>query len=173
MEQTTKTIKKEFEFKKLSDLTAKDLKEQGFVIRKVILNKKANKNGFRYSIEVAIDDEFLNVTLMPGGQYLSADRFNLILLTLGLDTKDKLNRIKEKWVINVPTRLVIGKYKDETEYKSLEVLFKQYLYDIHFFTNDQQRIFDNLEKTKNKKFDWVLRPDKIDKVEESIDFVFN
>lgn len=174
IKQTKKeVVKKDFEFIKLSELTGKELKDQGFEMVKVIFNKKPTKNDYRYSIEIVINDDFLKVQLRPGGEYLTPDRFNLIALQLDLPIKDRMNRLNEKWVMTLPVRFIKGKFKNDTEYKSLEILFKQYLYDTHFFTSDQNRIIDTLEDKKNVKINWIERPEKIDTIEFDSTFSFN
>ena len=70
-------------------------------------------------------------------------------------------------------RFVKGLTSQDTEYQQIEILFKQYLYESHFFTSDRQRVLEELINQKLIKVDWSERPDKID-IEVDLDnqFVF-
>jgi hypothetical protein len=170
----TKEIKevKEKVFIKLSDLTDKDLKKQGFEIKNVVLERRPTKNGYRYSIKVDLH-EMLNIELSVPPRFVTEDRFNLILLKLGLDQKDKLGRTRNRWVVKASVRFVKGLTSQDIEYQQIEILFKQYLYESHFFTSDQQRVLEELINQKLIKVNWSERPDKIDiEVDSDSQFVF-
>lgn len=155
----------------LSDLTEKDLKSDEFDYVPVRMSIKQTKNGERYTILIILHDPFLKLTLQPGGNFIQADRFNLILLKLGVDLKDKMGREKTEWNLKLPVRFVKGKYKDDSEYLSLQIVFKQYLYDTHFFTSNQTRLLQELESRGHLKPKWVESPIKIDKVDfEGVEF---
>lgn len=172
MEQT-KVIKKEVdtagavkpkEFIKLSDLSREDLRTAEFMIIDAKMIKQPTKAGYRCRVQLAVEPQFLTFDLQPGGKFITVDRFNLIMLKLGVSLIDKKNRPQTAWNLRVPVRFVTGKYTDGNEYFSLEVVFKQYLYDIHFFSSDQVRILKELESQDIFKPNWIERPDAIEKV---------
>lgn len=151
-------------FIKLSDLTKEDLRTSDFMIVDAKMIKQQTKTGFRCRIQLAVDSQFLTFDLLPGGTFITVDRFNLIMLKLGVSFVDKKNRPQTSWNLRVPVRFVKGKYSDGNEYMSLEVIFKQYLYDVHFFSSDQVRILQELDAQGIFKPNWIERPDAIEKL---------
>lgn len=151
-------------FVKLSDLSKENITQPEFMVIDAKMIKQITKTGFRTRIQLAVDPQFLTFDLQPGGTFVTLDRFNLILLKLSLSTVDKKNRPVTAWNLRVPVRFVKGKYSDGNEYYSLEVVFKQYLYDTHFFSSDQVRILQELEAHGIFKPYWVERPDAIEKI---------
>lgn len=164
-------VEKKVEFIKLSDLKEKDLKSQKFVMAYVVLRRRVTRIGYRYMIIVNLVETYLSLDLMPSAEYVSADRFNLILLELGLPTKDQMNREKLSWELRLPIRLVKGFDKDGREYLYLEILYKQYLYDVHFFNSDQRRIIEKLIKEDKFPYEIIERPDVVE-VDDVIGFKF-
>lgn len=151
-------------FIKLSDLTREEIRTSDFMVVDAKMIKQQTKTGFRCRIQLAVEPQFLTFDLLPGGNFVTVDRFNLIMLKLGVSLNDKKNRPQTSWNLRVPVRFVKGKYSDGNDYFSLEVVFKQYLYDTHFFSSDQVRILQELESQDIFKPNWIERPDAIEKI---------
>lgn len=164
------------DFVPLKDLTKDDIKN--FYFLPVRMKKTTSRNGFtRVSITVEVDKNFLNVSLKETVNYrivpLSEDRFNEILLSLNLPIDDELGKPITEWVFKAPCRFVKGKYDNGDEYYSLEIVFKQYLYNVYFFTHSQKKIIDNLIEKNMFNYKFIDRPDKIQNVSNDEDIVLD
>lgn len=151
-------------FTQLKDLTAeevKSFKKLPFTF-KVEMTKKG-KEIKTISFELT-KKHLKSVNIMPSGQRLNHDRFDLIALMIELPDNDPYGRPMTEWHRNVPVRFVRGKTKNGTEYHALEVVYKQYMYDTHFFnsSSDQYRMLQMLEQKGLLKIEWIDRPDAID-----------
>jgi hypothetical protein len=165
----TKQTKKELQvevkpFIALKDLTAEDVK--GFKKIPFTFKIETTKKGKEIkTIAFELTKKHLKaVAVMPGGERLTQDRFDLINLSIELPENDTYGRPMTEWHRNVPVRFVRGKTKNETEYHALEIVYKQFMYDTHFFNanSDQYRMLQMLESKGLLKIDWIDRPDKID-----------
>lgn len=177
--ENNKDIKKTKQvFKQLRDLTIEDVKELTKLQVIFVRNPRNVRPGMvalndSVSINVKIHDDFLKaVAIRPGGEFLTIDRFELIQTAVNLPSVDDNGRPIRTWVRNVPVRFVRGRYEDDTEYLSLELIFKQFVYDTHFFTSDQRRIIE-MKEAQGIKLPWIERPDKIVKASaiEDVDFI--
>jgi len=166
-------------FVKLSDLQMEDVKkgqkDGSFNVLSVRFKQTFNKKGTELvSINIELHKPQLQqVRLNNGGTYISSPKFHSILIAT--DTKyvdDKGNAINT-WHRQALCRFVKGSYTNrEGEYYSLEVVFKQGHYIVHFFSYEEIQTIKLLEEKALKKFNWVERPDKIDFVEPSEQFSF-
>ena len=164
--QTKKEIQAELKpFVALKDLTAEDVKN----FKKLPFTFKVDttKRGMVIkTISFELTKTYLkSVNVIPGREKrLSPDRFDLIVFSIDLPLNDPYGRPMTEWHRNVPVRFVKGKFKNGGEYYSLEIIYKQYMYDTHFFnsSSDQLRLLQMLEEKGLLKIDWIERPDAID-----------
>lgn len=140
-------------FKKLPDL-------------KVLLKDQKTKSGFdRCFIEFRFHD-LLKLTLP-----ISLNRFNLLRIKLELPLKDSRGREKMDYIIPVKYRFVKGN-TEYGEYKSVEIIFKQFVYETYFFQEyDQLEILKSLEESGQLKINWYVRPDKLSN-EETLNYTW-
>lgn len=176
--ETKTEIKKEkkIEFVALKDLTPAIIKE--FYLLPVRMQKTTSRSGFeRVSISIEIDKNFLTVQLTEQRNNkivpLSVDRFNQIFLNLNLPLKDSTGRPLTEWLFKAPIRFVKGVYENGDEYYSLEIVFKQYLYQVYFFTNVQKKIIDNLVEKKSFDYKFIDRPDKINNLSNDDEIILD
>lgn len=163
----TKQTKKEVlpitkEFTDLKDLTADDVKnfQKIQATFKIALSKKGEE---RVSIQVKLHDEYLKqINIAPGNDYLSRDRFDFIRLSINLPQIDPYGKPLKEWHRMVPVRFVKGKSKEGNEYKFMQLVFKQYVYDTHFFNSNQIRIMEMLESQGKLKIEWEESPELIE-----------
>jgi hypothetical protein len=175
-QQTTTKELKALPFLKLSDLTAdyvnktnKKEFEQLPVIFKSTIDKKGRN---LISINVDVVPLFMTqIALRPGGKYLTAPKFNNILLNIGAKFIDDKGKQQTEWKYKgVTCRFVKGQYSNrDGEYHSLEVIFKQGLYLMHFFDYDQMELLNTIEQKGLKKINWIERPDKIEFIETELE----
>lgn len=146
----------------LRDLKAEDVKKfvKIPVAFKIAVNKKGEE---RVSIQIKLHDEYLKqINLAPGDDYLSRERFDLIRLAIQLPEQDPYGKPLKEWHRLVPVRFVKGKSKEGNEYKFMQLVFKQYVYDNHFFNSNQKRIIETLEAQGKLKIDWEETPELIE-----------
>ena len=166
-------------FVKLVDLTMDDVKkgqkDGSFILLPVTFKRSFSKKGSeQVSINVEIHKPQLSqLRLQDGNDYLKSEVFHSILLATETKMMDEHGRELSVWKKQALCRFVKGSYTNrEGEYYSLEVVFKQGHYVVHFFTYDQVQLIKLLEEKGIKKFNWNERPDKIDFVEQSEAFAF-
>lgn len=177
-------------FVKLQDLSAADVKKLSLFTVK--LKRRVNNSGLSTTATLLLNDLNLQVNLVSSERlssgtsrqlrYFLPDVFIALIIELGLPQQDDLKKDKNDWNVPVALRFVKGKYKNsENEYHSIEVIFKQYKYHVHFLTPHQLTILNALSASKKLidrsgkpvKINWIERPDAIDEVElESGDFAF-
>ena len=148
----------------LRDLKAEDVKKfpKVPVTFKIAISKKGEE---RVSIQVKLHDEYLKqINLAPGNEYLSRERFDFIRLAIALPEMDPYGKPLKEWHRLVPVRFVKGKSKEGNEYKFMQLVFKQYVYDTHFFNSNQIRIMELLESQGKLKIDWEETPEVIEEV---------
>lgn len=148
----------------LRDLKAEDVKKfpKVPVTFKIAISKKGEE---RVSIQVKLHDEYLKqINLAPGNEYLSRERFDFIRLAISLPEMDPYGKPLKEWHRMVPVRFIKGKSKEGNEYKFMQLVFKQYVYDTHFFNSNQIRIMDLLESQGKLKIDWEETPEVIEEV---------
>ena len=179
MEQKEVKELKVLPFIKLSDLTKDDVvrgrKEGTFVVLPTLFKRGYSKNGTEtVSITVKVFDPYLSqVRLKNGNDFLSASTFHRFLLATDTNYKDKRGYDKNLFNKDALCRFVKGTYSNrDEEYYSLEVIFTQGEYIVHFFSYDDVQIIKNLEEKGIHKFNWQVRPDKIDFTEPSEAFNF-
>jgi hypothetical protein len=164
--------KKEVEFVPLKDLTA-EIVEKFQKVPCTFIDDVTKKGYSVKSIAFKIHDQFLKeVKLTQNNKALSADRFDLIALSIDLPRLDVYGRPITQWNRNAFVRFVKGLIDDGREYFSIELIFKKGVYHTHFFTSDQIRILNLLEERKIIDIDWVTRPDAIQLEEDSEDLDF-
>lgn len=148
----------------LRDLKAEDV--QKFVRIPVSFKIAVTKKGEeRVSIQVKLHDEYLKqINVAPGNEYLSRERFDFIRLAINLPEQDPYKKPLKEWHRMVPVRFVKGKSKEGNEYKFMQLVFKQYVYDTHFFNSNQIRIMEMLEAQGKLKIDWEETPEEIEEV---------
>lgn len=148
----------------LRDLTAEDVNKfpRVAVTFKIALSKKGEE---RVSIQVKLHDEYLKqINLAPGNEYLSRERFDFIRLATALPEIDPYGKPNKEWHRMVPVRFIKGKSKEGNEYKFMQLVFKQYVYDTHFFNSNQIRIMELLESKGKLKINWEETPEVIEEV---------
>lgn len=172
--QTTDIKKedKQIESKKgltpLKELDSKEVRTFDRVLTTFVKTERKHGAGYNVSINVKLfDDRLSSVSITPGGKWLTVDRFDLIAEALGLSDTDEDGRKIQTWIKNVPIRLVKGFYKDGSEYYRLDIIYKQYYYDVHFFSSDQTRILSLLDKDKSRKINWHIDNVAIDKLTDT------
>jgi hypothetical protein len=162
LKETKKVIKSDVGFKKLSDLTADDVKNLKTYAAK--LYKRESKNFTNFSIVVKIHPAVkAELTSSRKFNSISEDKFNRILIEKDLDFMNEYGHELDEWNLPVKVRFVKGiRAEDGSEYRSLEIIFKQYVYVTYFFTDQQTANIDSLEKQNRLPgIEWVTRPDKI------------
>lgn len=161
-------FKKESNFIKLRDLTNEDVKN--FKRALVTFYKTERKKGPGYNVSINIDlqfeTHFKNIKLAPGGKYLTEDRFDLIAAAIELDPFDENGRVKTEWIRKVPVRFVKGEFNDGGDYYALEIIFKQYFYDTHFFDSDQRRLIEIIDGS-SVNIEWANNDSKINKIKDA------
>lgn len=155
------TTKKNESFVALKDLTPEMVSTFQKVPVRFSRTERKNGAGFLTSINIKLFDDFLtDLRIAPGGNYLTVDRFDLITSVIKLPKTDERGRLLSEWVRNVPVRFVKGKYEDGTDYLSLEIIYKQYYYDTHFFSSDQRRLIE-FKESDGLKINWYERTESI------------
>lgn len=178
MEQTIKTELKN-EFVKLSDLTKQDvdkgLKNGDFIKIPLVFKRNFNKRG-KENVSITatiVKPQIEQLILTNGSSYISSAFFHNILTLAKASYKDAKGYDINEWKLNALARFVKGEYSNrDGEYHSLEVVFKQGKYIIHFFDYDQYDLIKSLEDQKIFNPKWLTRPDKIEAIEftSEIDF---
>ena len=169
MTTNNETKKPNQELKSTAFIHLKDLKEtdakEHFIVKPATLSRTTTKTGrLMTSIRIKLFNDILTaLTIMPSGKFLSPDKFELILMARQLELKDHDGRIKSEWNIPVYVRFVKGQYEDGNEFKALEILYKQKVYDTHFFSYDQSRLLDLVDSS----IKWSKYPKKIATLESS------
>jgi len=176
------------EFIDLKDLTKSDVAK--LPLFNVKLRRSLNRNGLQTSVTLLIDDLTLQLPLvsselLPNGnsrqlRYFNPDSFMALIMDLNLPLIDENGKDKMEWVIPAAVRFVKGLYKDNKEYSSLHIVFKQFKYHVHFLTPHQLTIIETLSSQKrlldrNKKqvkLEWLHKPEAIGSVEDAIEFDF-
>lgn len=171
------------DFTKLSDLTAKEVK--GFIRVPVRLQRRVNNNGLNTIMNLVLNPTNLIIGMISNERvngitrplrFFKPERFINLIMTLGLDQKDERGLDVNQWVVNTPIRFVTGKTKNDDDYYSIEVVFKQFHYETIFLTYDQVSILNILSKQgdlkdftgKVYKVNWVSRPDIIDDLSNDV-----
>lgn len=152
----------------LKDLLAEDVKKLAKIPFTFKISKTKSGQEIK-AITFLLHEKYLKaVPVAPSGERLTQDRFDLISLSIELNDLDVYGRPQTEWHKKVPVRFVKGTMKNGSNYYAIEIIYKQYLYDIHFFNSnsDQLRTLQLLEQKGHLKIDWVSRPDSI----EDIDF---
>ncbi len=120
-----------------------------------------------------INPQMTQLVLKDGNDYLTPAVFHRILTEVGLPYKDEKGNDKNEWKRDVLCRFVKGSYTNrDDEYLSVEVIFKQGLYLVHFFTYDETQLINTLSAKGLFKFNFIDRPDKIEHKESSERFDF-
>ncbi|MBN3490542.1 hypothetical protein JV173_03335 [Acholeplasma equirhinis] len=175
-------------FVELKNLTKEDVKK--YPLFPVKLRRTVTKSGIQTSVTLKLNESNLQIPLVSSERlsngssrqlrYFQPDIFIALILELDLPQVDENGKDLNDWNIKAAVRFVKGKYKSDKEYFSLEIVFKQYKYHVHFLSQPQITILEHLIKNKklvdvtNKpvKVDWIVRPDAIDDIEELEDFSF-
>lgn len=182
-------IQNQVGFIALQDLSKEDVKK--FSLFNVRLKRSLNKSGLNTQATLMMDPNNLQIQLVSSQRsangkstqlrYFLPDVFIALILELDLAQKDETGKDRNDWIVSAAVRFVKGKYKDsDKEYHSLELIFKQFKYHVHFLTPHQLRILEILSEKKQIidktgkpiKLNWLTRPDAIDEIEDSEDFVF-
>jgi len=144
------------------EITAKDFAELPEI--KVGLIHQITKNNFDMcSIMIPLHD-MLNVKLP-----IKMVRFNVLRLKMGLPLKDNSGRERLEYHVSCKYRYIKGE-NSVGEYWSVELIFKQFLYQTYFFqSSDEKTILEDLQTSGELKIDWFVRPDKVD-VSETINY---
>jgi len=185
----TKQIK-EKGFIKLQDLTKDDVKK--LPLLNVRLKRQLNKSGLATNATLMVNPLNLQISMvssemLPNGKsrqlrYFLPDVFIALIMELNLPQIDENNKDKNDWVVPAAIRFVKGKYRNsESEFHSIEVVFKQFKYHTHFLTPHQLKILETLASQKKLvdrsgkviKLEWLERPDAIEEAESQEDFMFN
>ncbi len=184
----TKDLVIKNEFIDLKDLTKSDVAK--LPLFNVKLRRSLNRNGLQTSVTLLIDDLTLQLPLvsselLPNGnsrqlRYFNPDSFMALIMDLNLPLIDENGKDKMEWVIPAAVRFVKGLYKNNKEYSSLHIVFKQFKYHVHFLTPHQLTIIETLSSQKrlldrNKKqvkLEWLHKPEAIGSVEDAIEFDF-
>jgi hypothetical protein len=142
-------------FVKLSDLD-KEMYLKLDVINVALIDQYFKKtNSHRYLIKFQLHD------LVIPEIFISKDRFIEIVLAKGLSLVDERGRDKRDHVIPVRCRYVRGS-SINGDYKSVQLVFKQFLYEVYFFNGSIRNNLETLEARGEIKIDWVDSPEKID-----------
>lgn len=186
--QENKQVTKTAPFVELRNLTKEDVRKLS--IFPVKLRRSLNRSGLQTSVTLMINDLNLQLSLvssqrLPNGnstqlRYFLPDVFIALIMDLGLKQTDENNKDINEWTVQGAVRFVKGNNKSGNDYHSLEIIFKQYKYHVHFLTPPQLTILNALAgqkkildiKGKQVKLDWQERPDAIDDMEFLDDFAF-
>lgn len=143
-------------FVKASDLSEAQFRKLPRM--KATLHKVTSKKGFtRCSLVLEIEKTHLIVSIQ-----LSEQRYNYLRLKLGREILDKNNREIFDYPFMVPYRFIKGS-NPNGEYKSIELILGQYLYETYFFNDfNELGTLEILEETNRLTIDWYVRPDKVD-----------
>ncbi len=167
MTEINKGIKKEvLKFVKLQDLTSEDLKnvkEIKVVLRDIYFKKN---NSHSYVMEFQLHEQ------LPCQIKITVDRYNFLRLKLNLPLRDHNEYAISEYSLIAKVRFIKGE-TENGEYKSVELVFAQYVYHIYWLTKvkDQREVLKILEDRKMLVINWTVRPDKISESEmESFDF---
>lgn len=198
MENQNKTeLKKETKvtqvekFVELKNLTQEDVKK--LTIINARFKRSVNSNGLSTQIILPMEPSYLYIPLVSSMKtasgksrqlsYFLPDTFIAILLDLKLKEKDANDKQVNEWIHPVAIRFVKGKYSTgDKEYHSIEVIFKQFKYHVHFLNPQQVKILETLSEEgklldrskKPYKVNWIERPEAIDEVEsDESEFTFN
>lgn len=134
--------------------------------------KKSGQEIVSISLNIE-DDHFRELKLNDGGQYLNAQRFNLIKLELNLPLKDPKGRPLSQWDLNVPVRFVHGVTKTDNEFHIVQVAFGRELFINSFLQDEDVKLIKKLESMKKVDIKWVESPEKLDDVERLPEVIFN
>jgi len=166
-------------FVKLVDLQMEDVKQGekdgSFVRINTIFRKTLSKSGTELvSINAKLHEPQLSqLRLNSGGEYLSSGKFHTLLTVTKSKYEDEKGKPITEWHKTALCRFVKGSYTNrDGEYYSLEVIYKQGYYFVHFFSYDDTELIKVLEKTGQKKFNWIQAPEKIDFKEPTEQFSF-
>ncbi|MGE4321000.1 MAG: hypothetical protein AB7E61_06105 [Acholeplasmataceae bacterium] len=181
--------KKETTFIELKDLTSADVKKLPRFTAS--LTRSENRAGLSTQIRLVIDKLNLQINLVSTERtstysrqlrYFLPDAFIALIMALGLPQVDEDGKPKNSWIYTPVVRFVKGKFANsDEEYFSIEVIFKQYKYHVHFLTKLQKDILDDLIKSNELKdyqgnpvkVKWLERPTTIEKMEDiDVDFTF-
>lgn len=150
-------------FLKVEELSSKEINKLPRIKAKLI-KSKAKSGRIMASIVVNVNEDYMKqISLRDGSNFLSVDKFNLILVDLNLELLNKDKRPITEWLRLLPVRFVKGHYKNrDEEYYSIEVIFSKDIYIRHFFDYDQTKLLEKLQEKNLMKIDWVQRPDAIE-----------
>ena len=144
------------DFVKLVDLTKEQVKkfqkDDSFVVLPVTFKRGFSKSGTEtVSITVEIQKPYMQqLRLKNGNDYIRSSKFHSLLIATSSDYKDATGRDINIWKKSALCRFVKGSYANrEGEYYSLEVLFKQGHYLVHFFDYDEDTVNRLLPQTIN------------------------
>ncbi len=160
MEQEKKTVSKTANDPKLF-VKASDMKETEFKnLPKLValLQKTKSKNGFtRCVLIIEVDKIHLVLSIQ-----ISEARYNFLRLKLEREIVDKNGREIYEFPFLVPYRFIKG-MNSNGEYKSIELIMGQYLYETYFFNDfNELGTLEILEESKKLDISWYVRPDKVD-----------
>ena len=115
---------------------------------KITFRKTKTKSGLTMN-RIYIDlghDMLKDIELTYNNRSISTDRFNAILLETNTNIYDAMGKPIDSITRSVPIRFIkgINEENKELNYHSVEIIFKQYLYNVHFFSSDQMRIINKL-----------------------------
>lgn len=191
----TETVKNESKvtpvvpFVELKNLTKEDVKK--YPLFPVKLRRSINRSGLTTSAVLKLNELNLQISLVSSQRqangrstqlrYFLPDMFIALILDLGLPQVDDNKKDINEWNVNAAVRFVKGKFKQsEREYHSIEIVFKQYKYHVHFLTPPQLAILEALALQKKLidksgkviKLNWIERPDAIDELDDVEEFNF-
>ncbi|MBI9008440.1 MAG: hypothetical protein JEZ05_00285 [Tenericutes bacterium] len=159
MEQEKKTLKAVNDphlFVKASNMSEKNF----LALPKLnaLLQKTKSKTGYtRCNLIVEVEKTHLVLTIQ-----LTEARYNFLRLKLNREVIDKNGREVFDFPFLVPFRFIKG-MNSNGEYKSIELILGQFLYETYFFNDfNELGILEILEDTKKLYIDWYVRPDKVD-----------
>jgi len=152
----TKTVNNPQLFVKAADL--KEKQYNSLPKLKAVLQKTISKTGYtRCVLIVEVEKTHLVITIQ-----LTEARYCFLRLKLGREIFDRNNREIFDFPFLVPYRLIKG-MNSNGEYKSLELILGQFLYETYFFNDfNELGTLEILENTKKLNIDWYVRPDKVD-----------
>jgi hypothetical protein len=167
MPQESKTkqqdSKKENEqFTKLSDLTNEQVMKLPDV--QVHLEKKIFKSGTSAVLMKVVFNELfeLESSSMDTFDPLTEDTYRNILLKTGTKLLDERGRVRTQFNLPAKYRFVKGHNTDGKEYKSVEIIFKQYVYrTIYIKRGHQMENIEMMEKAGYISPNWHVRPDAL------------
>jgi len=143
--------------KALRDLDKEDVSK--LTKAKVTFRKIKTKSGSVLSrIYIDLGHHMLdNIEIKYNGNSITTDRFNAILVETNTTIIDALGKPIDTITRNVPVRFIkgINAENPEQHYHCVELIFKKFLYNVHFFTSDQIRIINSLSEKKEFKLDFI------------------